>query len=230
LIRLFAGYGERRTHGDLTFIACRQRYIDDFLTKRLEAGPTQVVILDAGLDSRAYRPEVRNVRFFEVDHPATQSGKIEKIRRILGHAPSNVTYVPVDFDTESLDKLLTQGFDTKARTVFIWEGVTQYLTEFGIDTTLAWVRTNAASGSWIIFDYQHGLPHHSGRLGSLMSRISGEQRAFDIPEEAISTFLQDRGFSSIVNVGPNSDRSVPDTYSIVWAEIQHGGGITSRCS
>ena len=233
LIRLFAGYGERRTHGDLTFIACRQRYIDDFLRQSLEAGASQVVILGAGLDSRAYREGFQTIRFFEIDHPATQRGKVQKLHRILGEIPSNVTFVPVDFDTETLDKLLTHGFDPKTRTVFIWEGVTQYLTEQGINATLAWVRDNAASGSSIVFDYQHDSPTKKSFLGSLMSGISGEQRAFEIPEQSITQFLEVRGFSNVVNVGPqqlkalycigpNHDRTVPNIYSSVRAEVLPG--------
>ena len=71
LIKLFAGYGERRSHGELTFIVCRCRYFDDYLQRCLQSGTAQVMILGAGLDSRAYRGELLQgaAKTFEVDHP-----------------------------------------------------------------------------------------------------------------------------------------------------------------
>ena len=238
-IRLFARYGERRTHGALTFIACRQRYIDDYLREHLETGTTQVVILGAGLDSRAYREGFATVKFFEVDHPSTQAGKIRKLKRILGGIPGNVSFVPIDFDAETLDKLSACGFDPRGKTVFIWEGVTPYLTLQGVQATLDWISANAAAGSSVVFDYQHDSPADRSALRSLLSRLSGEARALEIPEESIRKLLADRGFTNIVNVGPqalkelycigpNCGRGIPGIYSIVHAEIRCGGGITNR--
>ena len=89
LVKLFAGYGERRTHGALTFIVCRCRYFDDYLQECLKSGIAQLVILGAGLDSRAYRGELLQgvVRIFEVDHPATQASKIGRVKKVLGEIP-----------------------------------------------------------------------------------------------------------------------------------------------
>lgn len=230
LVKLFFGYGERRTHGALTFIACRQRYIDERLCEALGASASQVVILGAGFDSRAYRSDLGNTRVFEVDHPASQARKIQKLRTILDRLPPHVTYVPLDFDTETLDKILNFGFDPKARTFFIWEGVTQYLARAAVDSTLQWICTNASPGSAVVFDYQHASEAARNRLGILMSRLSGETRAFGIAADAIEEFLASRGFSRIVNigpeqlmelycVGPNQGRTVPGNYSIAYAEV-----------
>ena len=94
LIKLFAGYGERRTGGALTFIVCRCRYFDDALQARLATGAAQVVILGAGLDSRAYREPwlPAGVRFFEVDHPATQASKLARLKH------GNGSYIGQRFD------------------------------------------------------------------------------------------------------------------------------------
>jgi methyltransferase (TIGR00027 family) len=232
-IGLFARYGEWRTHGALTFIACRQRYIDDFLRERLGTGATQVVILGAGLDSRAYREGTAAVRFFEVDHPSTQAGKVEKLKRILGDVPGNVTFVPVDFDAETLDKLSACGFDPTARTVFVWEGVTPYLTLQGVDATLGWISENAAAGSSIVLDYQHDSPARRSVLRSLLSRLSGETRAFEMPEESISQFLADRGFRTLSMLGLRHSKtytaSAPTLDEVFRKSTQsymlrHGGG------
>jgi len=149
LMKLFAWYGEWHTKGGLTFIVCRCRYIDDYLQECLKSGITQLAILGAGLDSRAYRNELYQgvARVFEVDHPATQASKMEQVRKVFGKIPFQVTYVSVDFVGETLDKLLTYGFDPSLKTLFIWEGVTLYLNMKSVDTTLAWVRANSASGA-----------------------------------------------------------------------------------
>ncbi len=94
------------------------------LQQCLEDGLQQLVILGAGYDSRAYRfeqlrqPEWREqdrakgVRVFEVDHPATQQVKISKVRKVLGELPEHVTYVGIDFITQTLEKRLPEcGYD-----------------------------------------------------------------------------------------------------------------------
>ncbi len=238
LIKLFYKYGERRSHGALTFIVCRHRFFDDYLYKCQMASTSQLVILGAGLDSRAYRDGLPISKIFEVDHPASQAGKIKRVIKIFGKLPDHITYVPIDFDKETLNKLLSFGFDRTAKTLFIWEGVTPYITAEAVDATLAWIRSHSAIGSSIVFDYHltiestpaHFDPEH-GLLSSLLSHLLGEnKRVFSIDRGTIVEFLNKRGFSKVVEVGAeqlkelyciglNQDRNVLDTYSIVSAEI-----------
>jgi methyltransferase (TIGR00027 family) len=232
LVKLFAGYGERRTGGGLTFIVCRCRYFDDYLQETLKSGAAQVVILGAGLDSRAYRIEqLHRVKTFEVDHPATQASKIEHVKKVLGKTPANVAYIPVDFNVETLDKLLLGGFDRSLKTVFLWEGVTLYLTTEAVDATLGWVRANAAPGSTIIFDYQYSSAlTRRNYLYAIVSRLAGERRALGFPKGEIEDFLTRRGFTQVVKVdakqlqrlfctGANQGRAVAEIYAIVHAEV-----------
>jgi methyltransferase (TIGR00027 family) len=237
LIKLLAGYGERRTHGALTFIVCRCRYFDDYLQQCLQAGTIQVVILGAGLDSRAYRGGLLSggVKTFEVDHPATQASKLKRLKKVLTIIPTYVTYVPIDFNDETLDKLLACGFDPSLKTLFIWEGVTQYLRPDAVDGTLSWVRAHAAPGSAIIFDYQDmaELPQTQKRRGhiyALLSRFTGERRDFGIVHSQIEDFLMRRGFTHVVDVnaeqirqlyctGFNQGRTVATNYAVVHAEV-----------
>jgi len=237
LIKLFAGYGEWRSHGELTFIVCRCRYFDDYLQKCLQSGTAQVVILGAGLDSRSYRGELLqgSAKTFEVDHPATQASKIKRLKKVFGTIPAYVTYVPIDFNDETLDKLLACGFDRSLKTLFMWEGVTPYLNAEAVDATLAWVRANAALGSAIIFDYQSlaGLVQAQTRRNyvyTVLSRISGERRNFGIEQSQIEDFLTCRGFTNVVSVnaeqlkrlyctGPNQGRTVAENYAIVHAQV-----------
>jgi methyltransferase (TIGR00027 family) len=237
LIKLLAGYGERYTHGALTFIVCRARYFDDYIRERLKAGTAQLVILGAGLDSRAYREDLvpGAVTTFEVDHPATQASKIERVKKVFGGIPARVVYVPVDFSRETLDRLLGCGFDPTLATLFVWEGVTPYLDAAAVNATLGWVRANAPPGSAIIFDYLCGpgtaAPPRRNRLYALVSRLSGERREFDIEQARIEDFLVQRGFARVVNAdaeqlrrlyctGPNRNRTVAANYAIVHAETE----------
>jgi methyltransferase (TIGR00027 family) len=230
LIKLLAGYGERRTHGALTFIVCRCRYFDDYLEECLKSGIAQLVILGAGLDSRAYRDELLQgvVKTFEVDHPATQASKIERVKKALGKIPTNVAYVPIDFNDETLDKLLACGYDRSLKTLFIWEGVTFYLDAEAVSATLAWVRANAAPSSAIIFDYQY--ISEPTRAHAMLSRFTGERRAFRIEKGQIGDFLTQRGFTHVVDAnaeqlkrlyctGPNQGRTVAEIYAIVHAQV-----------
>ena len=240
LVKLFAGYGEWRTHGALTFIVCRCRYFDDYLQECLKSGIAQLVILGAGLDSRAYRDELLQgvVKTFEVDHPATQASKIGRVKKVFGEIPTNVTYVPIDFSDETLDKLLAYGFDRSLKTLFIWEGVTYYLDAEAVDATLAWVHANAILGSAIIFDYQYMLAPTQAQtrrdyLYAVISRLAGERRAFGIEKGQIEDFLERRGFTHVVDAnaeqlkhlyctGSNQGRMVAEVYAIVHAEVEKG--------
>jgi methyltransferase (TIGR00027 family) len=236
MMKIFARYGEWHTKGALTFIVCRCRYIDDYLQECLKSGVTQLVILGAGLDSRAYQDELHQgmVRIFEVDHPATQASKIEQVKKVFGKIPSHTTYIPVDFINETLDKLLTSGFDRSRKTLFIWEGVTLYLNIESINTTLEWIHTNSAPGSPIIFDYQEV----SGRkeiirrdfLYAIVSRLSDEKDVFGFEKGQIVDYLSQKGLTHVVDVsaeqlthfyctGPNRSRKVGRIYSIVHAEV-----------
>ena len=232
-VRLFARISEWFTHGGSSFVVWRSRYIDDYLQECRKTGTTQVVILGAGLDSRAYRDGLLAgaVTTFEVDYPATQASKIERVKKLFDKLPENVVYAPIDFNIETLDKLLAFGFDRSLKTLFIWEGVTIYLDGGTIEATLTWVRTNAAPGSSIIFDYQDTSTLTRRNIAyRVLNQLTGEKRVFGIQKEQMETLLTRKGFSHLVNVtaeqlkflyckGPNQRRPVAKYYSIVHAEV-----------
>jgi methyltransferase (TIGR00027 family) len=98
VMRLPARLAERRSPGVMGFMTARCRYLDDCVGERFAGGIRQLVILGAGLDSRAYRIGALQdrARVFEVDLPATQKAKIERVKRVLGGMPEKVAYVPVE--------------------------------------------------------------------------------------------------------------------------------------
>jgi len=133
----------------------RTRFIDEALKRAIEGGATQVVILGAGFDSHAYRCQelLAPVRVFEVDRPATQALKKQRVNDVLGGPPPNLTYVPIDFQHENLpDVLRRHGYDPAQRTFFILEGVTMYLPEEAVRSTLQFVAA-CPPGSGIVFDF-----------------------------------------------------------------------------
>jgi methyltransferase (TIGR00027 family) len=113
----------------------------------------QVVILGAGLDTFAYRNPHRDLRVFEVDHPATQAWKRERLATTGIDIPETLTFVPVDFETQTLaTELESAGFSRTAPAVFVWLGVVYYLTPEAANATLAYIAGQAQPVE-VVFDY-----------------------------------------------------------------------------
>ncbi len=151
--RLFIGASEWSGRGLWANLACRKRFIGDKLAEALD-DIDAVVILGAGLDTRAYRL-TRQVRIpvFEVDLPVNIARKAKTVRRVLGELPLSVRLVAVDFEHDDLLTALAEhGYRTDYRVFFICEGVTQYLTEHAVRRTLEGLRV-AAPGSRMVFTY-----------------------------------------------------------------------------
>lgn len=147
---------DRRWAGARTSGVARTRLIDDLLARALTQGIEQVVILGAGFDARAYRiADLERVKIFEVDHPDTQAAKQTKLLQSLGALPAHIKFAGCDFNRQSLEEtLLRSGFTMAARSFFIWEGVTNYLTEEAVDQTLRFIGKTAPE-SQLLFTYIH---------------------------------------------------------------------------
>jgi methyltransferase (TIGR00027 family) len=111
-----------------TWLVARSRYAEDNLALAVSRGIRQYVLLGAGLDTFAHRNPHTGLRVFEVDHPATQHWKRGLLSEHNIAHPDALTYVPVDFESQSLiDELHAAGFDSTQPTLFAWLGVTMYL-------------------------------------------------------------------------------------------------------
>jgi methyltransferase (TIGR00027 family) len=133
------------------------RFIDEALERAIAGGASHVVILGAGFDSHAYRclKLLAGARVFEVDRPATQALKQQRVRDALGGPPPNLTYVPIDIQHDDLAEVLRlHGHDRSQKTFFIMEGVTMYVPEEGVRSTLGYVAGHPA-GSAIVFDFMY---------------------------------------------------------------------------
>jgi len=145
---------EKSTPGVVGGIICRTRYIDDLLINAIKEGFGAVVNLGAGMDTRAFRiPGIENIKYFELDSPELLKVKSSNIDKEIGELPSNVSFVPIDFDSQDIgEELKKAGYDLSSKTLFIWEGVTQYVSKEAVDSTIRYV-ARAATGSRIVFTY-----------------------------------------------------------------------------
>ncbi len=148
-------YDEVYPHMEL-WTALRVAYIDARV-RRAVAAPrsiAQVVLLGAGLDTRAARLASQGVRFFEVDHPDSQADKLERITKLDGYPRDAATYVTCDFERDDfIERLVASGFAADRRTLFVWEGVTPYLTEAAVRGTLKRLASGAHPESVVVFDH-----------------------------------------------------------------------------
>ena len=134
-------------------MAARSRYAEDELACAVARGVRQYVVLGAGLDTFAYRNPHAGLRVFEVDHPATQAWKREQLEAAGIVIPGGLTFVPVDFERQTLAEGLGQsGFDSSAAAFFSWLGVTPYLTRDACMTTLSFI-AGMPAGSGVVFDF-----------------------------------------------------------------------------
>ena len=173
-------------------IALRTTAIDTGVRDAISAGATQLVILGAGYDGRAWRmKELAGVKVFEVDHPATQGEKRTRLAD-LPAATGKVSFVPIDFKHDSLDVVLERaGHDRLLPTCWIWEGVVMYLTRDVVRATLGAIAARSAPGSTLIVNY-HTV--HRRLLMRLMFRLIGEPQISAWTPEEMAADLRSVGF------------------------------------
>lgn len=178
--------------GMADLMALRTTAIDTAVREALGRGATQLVILGAGYDGRAWRMrELAGVRVFEVDRPATQADKRARAAELA--APlADVSFVPMDFTRESLPEVLERaGHDRTSPTCWIWEGVVMYLTRDAVRATLAGIANRSAAGSTLIVNYHTSL---RGPLARLMYWLVGEPQITAWTPEDMAADLRGAGF------------------------------------
>jgi methyltransferase (TIGR00027 family) len=186
-------------------LVARSRYAEDNLARAVANGVRQYVLLGAGLDTFAYRNPWPQLHVFEVDHPATQQWKRELLQTSAIPIPENLTFAPVDFESESLPEQLQQaGFDPTQQTYFAWLGVVPYLTLPAFRATVAFIAAQPP-GSGITLDYgqpRSALPFREQLAhDSLADRVklAGEPfQLFFTPQEIVAEFS---AFHSMEDIG-----------------------------
>jgi len=149
---IVAGMGEGYDRSRLrVFIAVRHRLAEDALAAAYARGTRQAVVLGAGFDTSAYRNPHPDLRFWEVDFPATGAWKRERLAEAGITVPETVSYVGVDFERDPLlERLAEAGLDAGAPAFFLWLGVVPYLTRGATETTLRVI--GSIPGGEVVFD------------------------------------------------------------------------------
>ncbi len=201
-----SGLYDRMAPGAIAFILGRERYIDDYVKACLKEGFDQVIILGAGFDTRALRiPGIERTRVFEIDQPATQAVKLERLKKVIDPLPAHITFIPADLNTQELGEVLRSGgYDERGRTLFIWQGVIYFLQSEGVDGTLAFIAKHSKPGSAVIFDYIYNetLRDTTQGYGKALARAgktSGEPYIFGIDRGQVGPFLTQRGFCDVID-------------------------------
>jgi methyltransferase (TIGR00027 family) len=138
-----------------TWLALRVAYLDRLVHLAVDRlSIRQVVILGAGYDTRAARLPRAGVTFFEVDHPATQAAKRERLGKLDNYPVDAARYVTCNFEREDpIERLTANGFDTREPALVIWEGVVPYLTEAAVRATATRLASGLDPRSLVAFDF-----------------------------------------------------------------------------
>lgn len=205
------------------FIAARSRFSEDRIADCVASGVRQVVVLGAGLDTFSLRhPHAdRGVRVFEVDCPASQTWKRERIRAAGLAEPGTLVFAPVDFERDSLaDGLTRAGFRTDRPAVFQWLGVVPYLTRDAVLSTLEFISKIPQAA--VVFDYAEPFQNYPAERRADV--IATAERAAARGEPWLSLFdpgevmqlLRDNGYQDIEDLG------LPDIAERYYGELGRG--------
>lgn len=189
------------------FTTARSRIAEDALSRAVESGIRQIVILGAGLDTFALRNPhgALGIRIYEVDHPATQAWKRGRLAETQIAIPPCMRLVPVDFEREDLgEKLVAAGFQQDAPAYFTWLGVVPYLTQQAIERTLGYIAS--ITRSELVFDYLAPPESFSEELRQVEKERAEQLKKMD--ERSVSRFepagidaiLRSHGFSAIEDI------------------------------
>jgi methyltransferase (TIGR00027 family) len=197
------------TPGAYEFMIARTAFFDQIVEQALKENVAQVVFLGAGYDSRPYRFEkfIQDTIIFELDTKPTQQRKQDCLQQAQISISKQIRFVPINFDTDKLvDKLVEAGFSKEKRTLFVWEGVTYYLSAEVVDNMLIVIKENSSSGSSICFDYaalsSEALNEHNTKelRNHMSSQHANEPTKFGIRAGEIDSFLAKKDYEVVMHL------------------------------
>jgi methyltransferase (TIGR00027 family) len=189
------------------FTTARSRIADDAFSGAVERGIRQIVILGAGLDTFALRNAhgARQILIYEVDHPATQAWKRQRLAEAQLAPPPWLIFVPVDFERDDLaETLVGAGFQQNSPAFFSWLGVVPYLTRDSIGSTLDYVAS--IQNSEVVFDYMEPPEAFSEEVRKLVTLRTEQLEKMDerwascFEPAGIAAILRSRGFCDIEDI------------------------------
>jgi len=206
---------DRKVPGAYTYEIVRAKFIDEIVLEAAAAGLDELILLGAGLDSRPYRlaDRLEGVRTIEVDHPDSQRSKRARLRRLLGREPDGVAFVGVDFTRDDLASALqAAGHRDDSRTLFVWSGVSPYLSEDAVADVLGWVGGHRNPAAGIVFDavWAEAIDGSREYFGAADLRAAvagtGEPLLWGIPEGRVEETLAGFGLVAVRTLGEDEGR------------------------
>lgn len=214
---------EKKIPGLWAGMLCRKRYIDD----RLDTTDARTaVVLGAGFDTRGCGQWDGKV--FEVDLPANVDAKRDRLRALFGEVPTGVTLVPVDFETQQVEEVLRDhGYAGEEPVFFVWEAVTQYLTEDAVRATFDFL-SRAPVGSELVFtflrrDFLDGTAMFGAEAGYREFVVKRRLWKFGLMPDEVGEFLAPYGWRQTEQLGPQefTDRYVrPSGRDLAVSEVE----------
>jgi methyltransferase (TIGR00027 family) len=189
------------------FTAARSRIAEDALSRAVERGVRQIVVLGAGLDTFALRNPhgARRILIYEVDHPSTQAWKRQRLAEAQIALPPWLILVPVDFEQDDVgEKLVAAGFQQNSPAFFTWLGVVPYLTQDAIGRTLDYM--SSIQNSEVVFDYMEPpdafseMPRQLEKERSEHLERIDERSASRFGPAGIAAILRSHGFCVIEDI------------------------------
>lgn len=185
-------------------IVGRARFVEDLALEAEARGVGQYVILGAGLDTFRQRHPTSRLAVFEIDQPAPQAWKGDRLTQLGYPAPH---FVPVDFEAgdDWLEKLREAGFDAQQPTVVASTGVSMYLTREANLTTLRQVASLAPGTTFAMsFLLPLELAEPSATAGIRQSeqgaRASGTPFISFFKPEDLLALAREAGFREVQHV------------------------------
>jgi len=227
--------------GIYEYVLARTKLFDEIFLDGLARRVCQIVLLGAGMDTRALRFASKNqgTRIIELDFEKTQHPKIEILNRKQVELPKELVFASIDFNKQNLsDVLMNAGYQKDQQSLFLWEGVTMYLNSDAVDDTLTFIRESSQEGSRVAFDYifasvlrQENKFYGEKEIFHTVSQ-AGEGWTFGIEEGEIEEYLTECGFRMMSHYTPSelekryfmTDdgsvlRRINGTHCIVQAEV-----------
>jgi len=221
----------------------RVRYFDDVVQNAAGEGFSQVVILGAGYDTRAYRIDTLkgHTRVFEIDRPATQERKTGIVKKIFGQLPDHVSFIPWEIGKgPHWPALEAAGFSPEEKTLYLLEGLVMYLSRPDVAGLLAGIAEHAGAGSAVLFDFvpqsmaDGSSEAEGGRNIRDWTIKIGEPILSGFAEGEVIPFLTGLGYSGIKVIpsrafatmyytGKNAGRKVSGLMSLAYATVIGSG-------
>lgn len=186
---------------------CRKRYVDEKLIESTANNTHAMLNLGAGFDTLAYRlPAKETIPIWEIDQPQTIQLKQTRLHKIFNKIPDNLKLVPADLNQQKLEPVLTAyGYNNNRAAFFIWAGVSQYLTQKGVEQTFEFL-AKARSGSRLVFtyvnnDFLEGKAFFGREKLYRQWVVKEKIWRFGLEPEKIADFLKDYGWSILEHLG-----------------------------